>query len=103
MSVDTLPLPDVFSVSEVARAAGRLPRDVHALVRTGRVRTVDGEFLAEPEARLALSLLEAEASGAQPATEAGRPALFAVAPTLEREAMLPVAIGGGRAPRRRAA
>lgn len=44
-------LPEVYSTREVARAAGLGTRRIRELVAAGRIRTVDGEFISEREAR----------------------------------------------------
>src|SRR3954468_1455147 len=41
---------DVFNAREIARAAGVDVRDVRALLESGRVPTLDGEFVAQHEA-----------------------------------------------------
>ncbi len=42
--------PDVFNADEIARAAGADAGDVRALLASGRVPTIDGRFVAAPEA-----------------------------------------------------
>ncbi len=43
-------LPDVFSVREVARAAGVSPRDVRGLIASGQASALDGRFLTARQA-----------------------------------------------------
>lgn len=47
-SADTL--PDVYSVSEVARAAGVRPRDVRGLAGQGQIKALNGDFFTAVEA-----------------------------------------------------
>src|SRR5687767_8177039 len=57
MDVLSPPLPDVYSLREVARAAAVSVRDVHALVARRQVTAVELSFLAEDEAVRAVRLL----------------------------------------------
>ena len=52
---------EIFTVGEVARAAGVPPRAVRDLVASGRVATVDGTFIAPSEAINCLQQLRGEA------------------------------------------
>ncbi len=79
--------PDVFSAGEIARAADVRLRDVRALVESGALRSVDGEFFATREAVRAVRHL----TGHTVATD--RPIFQAVAPT-RRRAALPIAMSG---------
>ena len=57
-------IPDVFSVAEIARAAGVSPREIRALVHQGRIIALDGRFVSHQEAVRAIRLLRGtEASG----------------------------------------
>jgi TonB family protein len=80
-------LPDVYIVGEIARAAGVRPRDVRALVGTGGVRSLDGEFLTQAEAIRAVRRL------ARRATTVER-SLFGSASGVRREPVLPAALSG---------
>lgn len=53
----TAVVPDVFSVAEVARAAGVSAGDVRELVAQGRIGTIDGRFIAPADAVRAVRLL----------------------------------------------
>jgi protein TonB len=79
--------PDVFSAGEIARAAEVRQRDVRALVESGALRSVDGEFFATREAVRAVRHL----TGHTVATD--RPIFQAVAPS-RRRAALPIAMSG---------
>lgn len=64
MSNITVSVPDVFSVAEIARAAGVSLREVRMFVHQGRIATVDGRFASRQEAVRAIRLLRGtEASG----------------------------------------
>jgi protein TonB len=43
-------LPDVFNAREIARAAGTSAATVAALIQSGAIASLDGEFVAQPEA-----------------------------------------------------
>lgn len=62
----TVFVPDVFSVAEVARAAGVSARDVRALVTEGRIATVDGQLIGPADAVHAVQVLR---GGAAPGVE----------------------------------
>lgn len=87
MPTDVLLLPEVYTTREIARAAGCRPADVQQLVDAGRIATVDGEFVAEDEARHALALL----SGGEPALPAARRTLFVMPDGAPRDARVPLA------------
>lgn len=61
MSEAPLPLPDVYSVREIARAASAEFSDVRDLLDSGQVSTVDGEFVMALEAVRAVRLLTGHA------------------------------------------
>ena len=50
-------VPDVYSVAEVARAAGVPTSEVRALVAQGRIATIDGRLISTPEAVRGVCLL----------------------------------------------
>jgi protein TonB len=64
MSETSQPLPDVYSVREIARAASVDVPDVRALLDSGQVTPVDGEFITGPEAVRAVRLLAGRANEA---------------------------------------
>jgi protein TonB len=64
MSETSQPLPDVYSVREIARAASVDVPDVSALLDSGQVTPVDGEFITGPEAVRAVRLLAGRANEA---------------------------------------
>lgn len=78
----TLPLPDVYSAGEIARAAGVRLRDVRALLDAGLVGSLDGRFLTESEALRAVRQLTGRVTAAE------RP-LFRTASGARREPALP--------------
>ncbi|PYR90963.1 MAG: hypothetical protein DMF84_18590 [Acidobacteria bacterium] len=80
-------LPDVYSADEIARAAGVPRRDVRALVESGAVHPVDGDFFATCEAVRAVHHLTGHAIGED------RP-LFRIAVTTRRGAAFPIAMSG---------
>ena len=86
------PLPDVFTVREIARA-GHLPvATVEALMLSGQMRTIDGTHVSYDEA---LRVLRALAAGVpvdtpEPAAPAGL--RLALPSSGKREAALPIAI-----------
>jgi periplasmic protein TonB len=47
MSTVSTSVPDVFSVREVARAAGVRPDAVKSIIRSGHIGAIDGRYLAE--------------------------------------------------------
>jgi periplasmic protein TonB len=71
MSTSPRAIAEVFSVQEIARAAGASAADVRGLLDSGRLRTLDGTFVAPPEAIRAVRLLRGTAP-------AGRRELFAL-------------------------
>jgi protein TonB len=79
-------LPDVYSLRELARVADRPVREMAALVASGRIRTVDGHFVAHAEALRALRSLRANDLPEGPS----RP-LFAAAFPSRREGRVPLA------------
>ena len=50
MLLDQAPLPDVYSADEIARAAGVPTADVRAMLKSGRIRSLNGEFVSMAEA-----------------------------------------------------
>jgi periplasmic protein TonB len=54
-------LPEVFSVAEIAAAAGVRPRDVMALIAAGGCRSIDGQYLTVEEAVRAVRQLNGSA------------------------------------------
>ena len=50
MSLTTQHLPDVFNAREIARAAGASTATVAALIASGAIRSLDGEFVAHADA-----------------------------------------------------
>jgi periplasmic protein TonB len=79
-------LPEVFSVREVAQAAGVRVREARHLVRSGQVRTIDGRFLSTAEAIAAVRLLAVPDQGPRP--------LFAPVSGVQRRPALPLAVSG---------
>ena len=90
MNAHTQPLPDVFSLREIARATRRPRRELTTLVRDGRLSTIDGEFLTAGEARKALVWLTGPTEPV-PYVPQSRAALFSMSPATDREAGLPLA------------
>jgi periplasmic protein TonB len=82
MSAATTSVPDVFTAQEVARAAGVRPDRVRRLILAGRVATIDGRYIALPEAVRAVAMAQSQDIGAEPG-------LFHRAPAVQR--------GSGRA------
>jgi periplasmic protein TonB len=80
-------LPDVYSAVEIARAAGVRRRDVRALVESGVVRSIDGQFFDSREAIRAVRQLTGHA------TAQDRP-IFRPALTPPRSAAFPMAMSG---------
>jgi TonB family protein len=74
-------LPDVYSVREIARAAGVRPRDVRDLVAAGLIQPLAGRFFTAPDAVFAVRSLAGN----------GR-LLFGPAAGLRREPALPIAL-----------
>jgi TonB family protein len=96
-----VPLPDVFSALEIARAA-RVPRSrVAGLIASGRIPTVDGRFVAQGQAVRAVRMLRSGESierDAPAGSSAGLSAsrrLFERPPALRRHAGAPLAVSGG--------
>ncbi len=58
MAVPTTPVHDVFSAREIARAAGTSTADAEALLSSGVVSSLDGEFVDAEEAVRAVRLLK---------------------------------------------
>ena len=86
MSTRIAPLPEVFSTSEIARAAGVSTAEVRAVLEVSNLVAIRGRFLPEDQAIEAIRLLKAGSAGqaherrlfAQPggtARRAGMPAL----------------------------
>jgi protein TonB len=81
--------PDVFTAREIARAAGASSDDVHALVESGQVVTLDGRFVAAAEAVRAVRLLRGEAERLAP-----NRSLFQPRPAAARKAGMPLVASG---------
>lgn len=58
MGTSEAPLPDVYDAREIARAAGRPPAAIAALIDSGRVSTIDGAYVSEAEALRVLRALQ---------------------------------------------
>ena len=86
-------LPDVYSVREIAGAAGVRPRDVRVLVAAGLIHPVGDRFFAAGDAVFAVRSL-AQPSPAASAGQAGDRTLFRPAVGLRREPALPIAVSG---------
>ena len=67
MAARTLPAGDVFSAREIARAAGVSAQDAEALIASGAVAALDGDFVDEREAVRAVLMLRG--AGARPLPE----------------------------------
>jgi protein TonB len=65
--------PDVFSAREIARAAGVSDRDAEALIESGAIDLVDGEFVDSDEALRAVLLLRGLTPGPSPERQLFRP------------------------------
>jgi TonB family protein len=65
--------PEVFTASEVARAAGTSTRDAEALLASGVISTLDGEFVDAAEATRAVLWLKGVPSGPAPEAQLFRP------------------------------
>jgi protein TonB len=76
-------LPDVYSASEIARAAGVRTRDVRTLVAAGLIQPVAGRFFTTPDAVFAVRSLAGDAR-----------TLFRPVPGVRREPGLPFALAG---------
>lgn len=57
VSSAVVPVPDVFSARDIARAAGASVADVRALISRGRIGTVDGRFVSSGESVRAVRML----------------------------------------------
>ena len=79
-------LPDVFSVAEVAAAAGVRPREVRALVGAGSIRPLDGRYLTAHDAVRAVRQLNGSARDR---------ALFRPRPGDQRRGGMPLVLSGG--------
>ncbi|HMC75656.1 MAG TPA: energy transducer TonB [Vicinamibacterales bacterium] len=82
-------LPDVYSVREIARAAGVRPRDVDELAATGLIQPLvgRGRFFTSADAIFAVRSLATDPDFG------GRP-LFRPTPGVQREPALPLALAG---------
>ena len=87
MLLDQAPLPDVYSADEIARAAGVPVADVRAMLKSGRIRSVDGQFVAVHEAVRAVRRLTDR-------LVIEERALFAPARHMRRDAAVPLAMSG---------
>ncbi len=70
----TIRLPEVFSIGEIARAAGTSRADADALVASGAITTRDGKLADSAEAVRAVLLLKGLPTGPTPARPLFRPA-----------------------------
>jgi protein TonB len=87
MLLDQAPLPDVYSADEIARAAGVPSADVRAMLKSGRIRSLDGEFVTVNEAVRAVRRLTDR-------FVIEERALFMPATAMHREAAVPLALSG---------
>jgi protein TonB len=78
---------DVFSVDEIARAAGVRSADVRVLVRSGVLPSIDGRFFAQTDAVTAVRTL----AGTAPADRV----LFRPTGGMTREPGMPLAVSSG--------
>lgn len=85
--MDASRLPDVYSVGEVARAAGVHPREVRALADRAQIHELAGGFFTPPDAVLAVRYL----TGRRAPPEAP---LFSRPAGLQSQRALPVALSG---------
>jgi hypothetical protein len=88
MATGPATLPDVYDAREIARAAGRPLAVVTALIDSGRVSTIDGEYVSHAEA---VRLLAALRSGRTPDVVAAPSPLFSHAARGSRETAVPLA------------
>ena len=94
------PLPDVYSLREIARAAGASVRDVRALIAGRQIVALETRFLVEDEAVRAVRLLThapgeplRQASLFQPPVKTRTPALpFAASSALHGAAVLTIVL-----------
>lgn len=89
MYIPTRPEPHVFSVDEIARAAGVPAEGVRALIDAGDVGSVQNRFVSLDEAIRLVQSLGAPGDG-----RAGGRRLFAPAPRAVRPAGMPLAASG---------
>jgi TonB family protein len=98
MSSPSLPLDDVFTTAEVARAAGASVRAVESLVASGRLATIDGRFITATDAvqavRALSSALGDTGAGSPISAAAGHRGLFEAPPASHRSSGLPFAASG---------
>ena len=87
MLLDQAPLPDVYSADEIARAAGVPVADVRAMLKSGRIHAVDGEFVSVHEAVRAVRRLTDR-------LVIEERALFAAPRHMRRDAAVPLAMSG---------
>ena len=87
MLLDQAPLPDVYSADEIARAAGVPPADVRAMLRSGRIHALDGEFVGASDAVRAVRRLTDR-------VVIEERALFTPVAGMRREATFPLAVSG---------
>jgi periplasmic protein TonB len=73
-------MPEAYSLDEIAAVAGIDPERLARLAAAGRIRTIDGEFVAEGEARQVVRAL----LGGGPSLEAGAGDLQLLLPALTR-------------------
>ena len=88
MSSTTATATDVFTASEIARAAGVRTRDAKALVASGTIATVDGHFVSAGEAIRGVRILR----GFAPAADDRR--LFQAPSTAQRSPGSALAVSG---------
>lgn len=93
MKLTTRALPDVFNAREIARAAGTSTATVAALIGSGAIRSLDGEFVAQAEAVDAARRLRAGTPfpAALTAAAVTPGALFTPAAEAKRSPSLPAA------------
>ena len=89
MSTRIALLPEVFTTSEIARAAGVSTAEVCALLDDSNITPIRGRFLTQDQAVEAVTLLEARASGRLPERR-----LFAPARGTARRAGMPALASG---------
>ena len=84
--------PDVFSVRELAQAAGVSVGRVRELVASGAIRSIDGEFVIQPEAVRAGRALSAGISVAASAPVVADRPLFSPPSAAHRSTGVPLAL-----------
>lgn len=79
--------PDVYSAREMARAAGRSVPEIVALIDSGLVATLDGDYVSHAEA---VRVLRALAGSRAPDVVVAPPTLFGRTARARREARVPL-------------